>query len=1295
MGIYVYMFGDGLKGSAVTFEDKKLLGGKGANLGDMSRIGLPVPYGFTITTEACNYFSEQKKWVPELEEQIKGCLAKLEKKTGKKFGTDLFVSVRSGSAFSMPGMMDTVLNLGLNDKTIKSLIEKTRNERFACDCYRRLLQMFGNVVLEVEHDEFEEILERYKKGRRDVDLSADELKSIVEEYKNLIKKKTGREFPQDPVEQLNLAINAVFQSWNNKRAITYRKLNKIDDNLGTAVNVQEMVFGNMGNDSGTGVAFTRNPSTGEKEYYGEYLLNAQGEDVVAGIRTPHPIKDLEKDLPKCYKELIEVYHILENHYKDVQDFEFTIEKNRLFILQTRTGKRTAAAAVKIAFDMANEKLIDKKTAVLRVDPNQLDQLLHRRIDPKAKPTILAKGLAASPGAASGEVVFDADVAVDLAERKKKVILVRPETTPEDIHGLNAAQGVVTSRGGMTCIAGDALVLTGRGFLTAEKTFEAIEDGEKFSILSYNNESGKTVWKKIIAAGRRPSDVIEVSVSQTGHSERNTLKITADHKMIIPEGRALRKKPINDVIEDKEFISIVDRIPFSEESISNRKLAYLTGALLTDGYIRLERTKGCVVFTQKPTEEKEHFIETVDSYFNDVFGFEFSRRMKYSSGMLRGRLIEGEAMDLICSRREPAMMLTQISQNIGQWVMALDEESTFEFLAGVIDGDGAFYNNRIQIYASKQCVLEGVVLACLKLGIVPQVTVNRTIYNIQIVERIDNMLGFTKRVKGETRKKILGTKLFPVRQIFSDIADDVNFMGRVKEGVKRNIMFDARKIEKDILPLCTENDMKALWKMLNSDIRMYRVKKTADLGTTFVYNFEVEDENDMDKNFVVFTRMYTPLLVSNSHAAVVARGMGKPCVAGCGDVKINIAKKVFTAGSHTIKEGDVITIDGSTGEVMLGAVPTIEPKLSSEFNSLLEWADEYRKLGVMANGDTPKDALKAQEFGAQGIGLCRTEHMFFAEDRLPVVRAMIMSTSEEERRMHLDKLLPMQKTDFLGILEAMDGLPVTIRLIDPPLHEFLPSAEELIEEVTKLKCEGKNAEKEEALLHKVKALQEMNPMLGLRGCRLGIVYPEIVEMQVRAIIEAAIELKKKGKTPKPEIMIPLVAMEGELKFEREIVERVAKETMEKAHVKIDYKIGTMIELPRAALTADKVAEHAEFFSFGTNDLTQTTYGFSRDDVEGKFFKDYMDKKIMKEDPFVQLDQEGVGKLVKMGVELGRKTRPDLKIGICGEHGGDPSSVEFCHNAGLTYVSCSPFRVPIARLAAAQAALKTSDDSYTTA
>jgi pyruvate, orthophosphate dikinase len=886
---FVYLFHEG-NGNM-----KETLGGKGANLAEMTRIGLPVPYGFTISTQACNAYYDAGKTIPSIvESQVLGALSNLEEKMGKKLGdpqNPLLVSVRSGSVFSMPGMMDTVLNLGMNDETVVGMGKLTNNPRFAYDSYRRFIQMFSNVVLDINTYYFEQLLEetREQKGySADPEMTAEDWKEVIEGYKGIVKKHTRKEFPQDPKEQLFLAINAVFDSWNNQRAIVYRRLNKIPDHLGTAVNIQSMVFGNMGNDSGTGVAFTRNPSTGEHILYGEYLINAQGEDVVAGIRTPQPIQTLKDEMPAVYKQFAETCKRLEQHYQEMQDIEFTVERGQLFILQTRNGKRTAQAAIRIAVEMVEEGIIDKKTALLRVEPDQLNQLLHRRIDDKYKRTLLAKGLPASPGAATGQVVFDADEAEELGNAGKKVILVRPETTPDDIHGIIAAQAIVTSRGGMT-----------------------------------------------------------------------------------------------------------------------------------------------------------------------------------------------------------------------------------------------------------------------------------------------------------------------------------------------------------------------------------------------------------------------------SHAAVVARGMGKACICGCDALKIDVKARQFTVEEKVINYGDVITIDGSTGEIMLGEIPMIEPQLSDEFQLLLAWADQERKIGVRANADNPEDAQKAFEFGAGGIGLCRTEHMFMDLKRIPIVQKMILAESYGERKEALDELLPMQQGDFEGIFEAMQGFPVTIRLLDPPLHEFLPDKEELLVEVTKLQIldpSSPELKKKELLLKKVRQLDEFNPMLGHRGCRLGMVYPEIYEMQAKAIFYAAAKLADNGMDVQPEIMIPLVGHVNELKQMRQLVIDAAEKVQEETGKQFEYTIGTMIEIPRAALTADQIAEEADFFSFGTNDLTQTTFGYSRDDAEGKFLQNYIENKVLPENPFAVLDQDGVGRLVEMGVKLGRGAKPTLKTGICGEHGGEKTSIDFCYKTGLDYVSCSPYRVPLARLAAAQATIRhesNKEEVYTTA
>ena len=885
---YVYHFGAGKADGKA--EMKELLGGKGANLAEMSGLGIPVPAGFTISTEVCTAFYENGgKYSDEVKKQVEEGVANIEKIMGKKFGdpeNPLLVSVRSGAPASMPGMMDTVLNLGLNDTTVQGIIKKSNNERFGWDSYRRFVQMYGDVVLGMkpeskeEEDPFEVIIDSVKEKRGvklDTELTADDLKELVELFKAAIKKNTGQDFPTDPWEQLWGAISAVFGSWNNPRAITYRKINDIPAHWGTAVNVQAMVFGNMGDDCATGVAFTRDPATGNKQFYGEYLVNAQGEDVVAGVRTPQPINDstkndpsqktLQEVMPEAYADLEAIYKKLEAHYKDMQDIEFTIEQGKLWMLQTRTGKRTAAAAVKIAVDMVKEGMIDKDTAILRVEPEALDQLLHPMFDPKAKKNVVAKGLPASPGAATGRIVFHAEDAEEWAAKGEDVLLVRIETSPEDIGGMNVAKGILTARGGMT-----------------------------------------------------------------------------------------------------------------------------------------------------------------------------------------------------------------------------------------------------------------------------------------------------------------------------------------------------------------------------------------------------------------------------SHAAVVARGMGTCCVAGCGDLKIDYKTKTMTVGDDVFKEGDWISLDGSKGDVIEGKVPTIDPELSGDFGTLMSWADEARKLNVRTNADTPHDSTVARNFGAEGIGLCRTEHMFFEGDRIKAVREMILADDEAGRRAALDKLLKHQREDFYGIFKAMHDLPVTIRTLDPPLHEFLPHEEENQQEMADEM--GISIEEVKA---KVEALHEFNPMLGHRGCRLGITYPEITEMQARAIMEAACQLTKEGVKVYPEIMIPLVGTKNELSNQKAVVVRVAEEVQKEMGVKVDYMVGTMIEIPRAALTADQIAEEAQFFSFGTNDLTQLTFGYSRDDA-GKFLAEYYERGILEDDPFQSLDQTGVGQLVEIGITKGRSTKPDLKVGICGEHGGDPKSVGFCHRVGMNYVSCSPYRVPIARLAAAQEAIR---------
>ena len=879
----VYSFGDGkAEGSAAM---KNQLGGKGANLADMCALGLPVPPGFTITTDVCvAYYDEGKEFPAALAAQVQTGVAGIEKAVGRKFGdpkNPLLVSVRSGARASMPGMMDTILNLGLNDETVEGLAAKTGNPRFAYDSYRRFIQMYSDVVLGVDHDVFEDLLDLMKNERdfsQDTDLTADDLKELVAQYKEKVAHHLKKPFPQDVNEQLWGAIRAVFDSWMNPRANTYRNLHDIPASWGTAVNVQSMVFGNMGDDCATGVAFTRNPSTGEKLFYGEFLVNAQGEDVVAGIRTPQPLTiqgkteggnlpSMEEVMPDVFADLVKIYQKLEAHYRDMQDIEFTVENRKLWMLQTRNGKRTAKASLKIAVDMVNEKLISKEEALLRIDPLSLDQLLHPTLDPQAQKQVIARGLPASPGAASGKIVFTAEDAEHAASKKESVILVRIETSPEDIHGMHAAKGILTARGGMT-----------------------------------------------------------------------------------------------------------------------------------------------------------------------------------------------------------------------------------------------------------------------------------------------------------------------------------------------------------------------------------------------------------------------------SHAAVVARGMGKCCVSGAGELRINYARKEFVAGSLTLREGDVITLNGSTGEVMLGEVATVEPNLSGDFSTVMSWADTLRTLKVRANAETPLDAKTARGFGAEGIGLCRTEHMFFDAERIIAVREMIVAETKKARESALAKLLPYQRQDFVELFRIMDGLPVTIRLLDPPLHEFLPHSEAEMQEV----ADAANLPLE-AVKFRAAALHESNPMLGHRGCRLGITYPEIYAMQARALFEAAADVTREGKKVLPEIMIPLVMTKKELQMLKIVVDQIAEEVAAEKGTKTDYQIGTMIELPRAALRAAEIAEYAEFFSFGTNDLTQTTLGISRDDA-GSFIEQYKKQGVIEQDPFVTIDQDGVGELIQLAADRGRSTRPNIKLGICGEHGGDPASIQFCQKIGLTYVSCSPYRVPIARLAAAQAAIK---------
>jgi len=858
-------------------KSKKLIGGKGAGLAEMTKINLPVPPGFVITTSCCLTYQKKNKFPPGMWSQVLKELKEIEKGTGKKFGqreNPLLLSVRSGAPISMPGMMDTVLNLGLNEETLLGLIKKTNNERFGYDSYRRFIQMFANIVMKVPLKKFEDILEKERKRldiKNDVALETKDLQRIIKKYLQVYQKTTGQTFPVDPQQQLKEAIRAVFSSWNNKRAVDYRNFNNIPHNFGTAVNIQAMVFGNMGQDSATGVIFTRNPANGKKEFYGEFLINAQGEDVVAGIRTPRDIKELKKVMPKINQQIRKIAQKLESHYRDVQDMEFTVEKGKLWLLQTRRGKRTAAAAVNIAYDMVKENLISKKEAVMRLDAEQISQLLHTQIDPKAKYKVIAKALAASPGAATGEVVFSPDKAEKKGKLGRDIILVRPETSPEDVHGVLQSRGILTVHGGMT-----------------------------------------------------------------------------------------------------------------------------------------------------------------------------------------------------------------------------------------------------------------------------------------------------------------------------------------------------------------------------------------------------------------------------SHAAVVARGLGIPCVSGCEEMKIDLQKKQFHLGEHIIKEGETITINGSNGEIILGRVAMIESQMSQKLKNILIWADKFAKLNVYANADYPRDAEKARQYGARGIGLCRTEHMFMEKERLPLVQKMILSQNKKARLNALQEIKKFQKKDFVGLFRIMDGLPLIIRLIDPPLHEFLPHCQEI--KTKMVNAHGKEKKKLEKMLQAVNQMHETNPMLGLRGCRLAIIMPEIIAMQTQAILEAALDVKKEGKKVKPKIMVPLIGNIRELIFIKKEIEKTAEQVFKDRGEDLNFSIGTMIELPRAALTADEIAREADFFSFGTNDLTQTTLGISRDDAEGKFLNQYQEKGIIEKNPFKTIDQNGVGALIKIAVKKGRSVKKELSIGLCGEHGGDPESIKFCHQAKLNYVSCSPFRIPIARLAAAQVTLE---------
>jgi phosphoenolpyruvate synthase/pyruvate phosphate dikinase len=1320
----VFSFGEGKAEGDPTRRD--VLGGKGAGLAEMTSLGLPVPPGFTISTDACRSYTHDGKVPEELAPQVEESLARLEKQLSMRFGDPkmpLLVSVRSGARASMPGMMDTILNLGLNDETMRGLAELTGNKRFALDAYRRFIAMYADVALGVSREHFETALdesrgrvgkdqgidatrlnaEELRRKVTDADIPEAELEKVVERFKAIVKDKTGHDFPSDPKAQLWGAIRAVFDSWSNHRAVVYRKMHDIPESWGTACNVQAMVFGNLGDTSATGVAFTRDPSTGERVLYGEWLPNAQGEDVVAGIRTPMPLlaassapdDALEKRMPQAFATLVDIGNKLEKHFRDIQDLEFTIQDGKLYMLQCRSAKRTGKAAVRAAVEMRKEGLITKEEALLRVDASSLDQLLHPTLDPSAPKKLLARGLSASPGAAQGKIVFSADEAERRAGQGEAVILVRVETSPEDIHGMKAARGILTARGGMTCVAGETRVLTDTGLLTAEETFGRLEDGAAVRILSFDARTMRPVWRNIIAAGKKPAEAITVSVSQTGRVDENVLRMTSDHKMFTIDQRRLVKRPLGELLESEGFVTVVTDLPALAATATSAALAYVAGAILSDGYVMLKPTKGSVTFVQKPTPEKAEFIAAVEQCFERAFGVPFSYvRERETVAVLRGREIRGSVEDRICFRRDPAARLKAIQDDLASWVLTLDRTALLHFLAGYVDGDGSYAEEssavRLQIIvsAAKPGNLAGVALACLRLGIVPQITMNRDDYNLQITEHVDEIVAFTNRVRPEIPARGYASRCLAVRGLFTDIVDDVNFMGRVREGLKRNIMYGADKIVRDILPLCPPHARRDLEAILDAPLRSYRVKQVAPAEPTTVYNFEVDATDEIDKCFVVFSSRLTPVLVSNSHAAVVARGMGKPCVAGCSALSISYGEQTVTITQYdddgrsseakqiTLKKGDMITLDGGAGHVYQGALPTVNAALTGEFAELMTWADEVRTMKVRANADTPLDARTARAFGAEGIGLCRTEHMFFEEERIRAVREMILADEPDAREKALAKLLPEQKRDFVEIFREMKGLPVTIRLLDPPLHEFLPQEKKQIEELSKLLNVSVAR-----LEQRIKDLHEFNPMLGHRGCRLAITYPEIYAMQVRAILEAAADVTAEGSNVLPEIMIPLAMTREELVRMRGIVDKVAAEVFA-SRAKVPFAFGTMIELPRAAVRANELAEVAEFFSFGTNDLTQCTMGLSRDDA-GKFLPAYVESGILAKDPFVTIDVDGVGALVKLAVERGRATKKNIKLGVCGEHGGDPDSIRFFREAHLDYVSCSPFRVTIARLASAQA------------
>ncbi|MCS4540591.1 MAG: pyruvate, phosphate dikinase, partial [Thaumarchaeota archaeon] len=1265
-------------------------------LAEMTSLGLPVPPGFVITTDVCEEFYRNGEELPAgLMESVKSAVTNLETRTGKKFGTPknpLLVSVRSGAPISMPGMMDTILNLGLNDSVVEGLSALTGNDWFAYDTYRRFIQMFGKIVLGMGEPEFSARLEGEKKRAgvlADGDLDLASLKRLISSFKSIIEH-SGKSLPQDPIKQLEAAIKAVFQSWNGKRALEYRKQYRITPEMapGTAVTVGTMVFGNMGGESATGVLFTRSPETGTQGLYGDYLANSQGEDVVAGTRTPKPLAELQREMPGVYREIENAAKLLEKHYREPQDIEFTVERGKLYVLQTRAAKMGPAATVKAAVDLVREGVISKEEAVLRVAPEQLEQLLHPRVDPSNAKRPMVQGVPASPGAAAGKAVFDADTAVEWSKGGEKVILVREETKPEDVHGFFAARGILTSRGGKTCVGAETKILTNKGFLEANHAHDLFSRGEQLTILSYDHKSGRTLWRRVIDASRSRGLLASVACSQTGNSRANTIRITKDHKMYTFRDRELIKKPLSEVLKDGDGVCVVQKIPFTENPVGDTCLAYLVGAIVTDGHVRLTRTRGSVTFTQHPRNRV--FIDTVRRNFAEIFSTEFTQeRMKYSSGYFQGRKIVGQALDLICTRRAPALSLLDIKKDLVRWILDLDEESTLQFLAGAIDGDGHYAERtgRIHIYTSAD-LLEPIIVACLKLGIVPQVVRNRTIFNIQIVESVSEFLSRTKRARGSAHQRMYGTRLFSARQLLCDVIDSVNRGGKVKSYVKLARLIDARKIEQSILPRSSGVVRYQLERILDSDLRMHRVKVLGNEGEDYIYNFEVDAEHELDKNYVAFTSLYTPLLISNSHAAVVARGIGKPCIVGCSSIAIDQKARTFLAEGAKVKEGDLITIDGSSGFVYLGAIPLLEPEIKDEVFELLDWADQCRKLGVWANADTPEAAARSRKMGAEGIGLARTERMFNASDRLPLVVSMIMASSEGERESQLRKLEPLQKTDFKNILKVMEGLPVIIRLLDPPLHEFLPRFEDLLAEVAVLEKIGNKQRLEDArlMLDKARQLMETNPMLGHRGVRLGVTNPEIYTMQITAVLEAAAELTREGVDARPKVMVPQVSSHEEVKRVREHFDRVKLAVEKKFGLKLDVKFGTMIEAVRAVLDADEIARYVDFFSFGTNDLTQATFSFSREDAEGKFLPYYLENSLLPDNPFETLDEKGVVKLIAIAVELGRRTNPSLEVGICGEHGGDPRSIYHCHVAGLNYVSASSFRIPVARLAAAHAALK---------